>query len=77
MAHEGMRVNECLQEVGQYGVKVKGGADAIIQAVRTWMADPTKRDEIAIKFDFENAFNTVSRQAIRDEVKEHFPSMLA
>ena len=77
LAHEGMRVNECLQEVGQYGVKVKGGADAIIQAVRTWMADPTKRDEIAIKFDFENAFNTVSRQAIRDEVKEHFPSMLA
>ena len=77
LAHEGLRVQECLQEVGQYGVKVKGGADAIIQTVRTWMADPAKRDEIAVKFDFENAFNTVSREAIRDEVKEHFPSMLA
>ena len=67
---EGMqeRIDKCLKEAGQYGVRVKGGADAIIQAVRMWMQDPTKKGQVAIKFDFENAFNSVDRNAVRAEL---------
>ena len=41
---EGMqeRIDKCLKEVGQYGVRVKGGADAIIQAVRMLDAGPNQ-----------------------------------
>ena len=72
---EGMqeRIDKCLKEVGQYGVRVKGGADAIIQAVRMWMQDPTKKGQVAIKFDFENAFNSVDRNAVRAELEKSFP----
>ena len=75
---EGMqeRIDKCLREVGQYGVRVKGGADAIIQAIRMWMADPTKKGQVAIKFDFENAFNSIDRNAVRGELEEGFPGLL-
>ena len=40
------------------------------------MTDPLKKNHIALKFDFENAFNSISRTAIRKEVKTHFPELL-
>ena len=65
-----------LKEVGQLGVRVKNGADAIIQATRIWMEDPTKADHVALKIDFENAFNTIDRGAIRKELLSSFPSII-
>ena len=70
------KIDTVMMEAGQLGVRVKNGADVITQAARFWMADPNHKDHIALKVDFENAFNTIDRQAIRRELNASFPNLI-
>jgi hypothetical protein len=66
-----------LLEVGQIGVSVAGGGEAMTHAARrlvsSWGADDPKT---LLKIDFVNAFNTVSRDHILAIVAEDCPQLL-
>ena len=58
--------------VGQVGVGVKGGAEAVVSAVR----EAVHRGNgscCVLKVDLENAFNAVDREAVLRAVKQFFP----
>ena len=58
----------------QLGVGTKGGLEVIIHSVRGLLEhDPSLG---VLRLDIRNAFNSVSRAAIRGQVEEHFPSLL-
>ena len=64
------KAEKLFAEVGQFGVAVKGGAEIVVQAVRTWLGKKGKEGMGVLKFDFENAYNTVSREEIANKVAE-------
>ena len=70
------KAEKLFAEVGQFGVAVKGGAEIVVQAVRTWLGKKGKAGMGVLKFDFENAYNTVSREEIANKVAEFFPELL-
>ena len=60
----------------QFGVAVKGGLEALVHTARVVQELARgNSDFFLLKFDFQNAFNMVSRQAFLDEVRSHFPEM--
>ncbi|CAK9023307.1 Retrotransposable element SLACS 132 kDa protein (ORF2) [Includes: Reverse transcriptase] [Durusdinium trenchii] len=60
----------------QVGVAVPGGAEKAIHTVRAWRRRHwNSPHKVALKLDFSNAFNTVSRAAVLSAVSEHFPSL--
>ena len=54
-------------------VVAEAGADKVIHYVRSHLQQP---DSSMVMLDFSNAFNEVSRAAIRRELKQHFPYLL-
>ena len=59
----------------QLGVAVRGGAETIAHAVREAVKeDPTRW---ILQADLVNAYNTVDRGVVIDEVARHFPEALA
>jgi len=60
----------------QAGVGVKGGAEALIHAARLYLANLPK-DKAFIKLDFENAFNSIRRDAVLEAVALHRPDLFA
>ena len=60
----------------QVGVAVPGGGEAVVHAWRDlqerFANDPNK---VGLKIDFSNAFNEVDREAMINEVVNHFPSL--
>jgi hypothetical protein len=64
----------------QVGVSVPGGAEIIIHEAfkirETFLSSEEYADHGFLKIDFENAFNRVSRQAIYEELVEHFPELV-
>ena len=54
----------------QFGVCTPGGADLMILVLR-------HPDWILLKTDAKIAFNSVSRNALLDNVQDHFPELLA
>ena len=68
------QASELLQPF-QYGVGIKGGAEAVVHCSRALLA---QNPELAsLQLDFRNAFNEVERAPILEEVGQHFPSILA
>ena len=60
----------------QVGVAVPGGAEKAIHTVRAWYRRHCNSSQkVALKLDFSNAFNTVSRTAVLSAISEHFPSL--
>ena len=60
----------------QAGVAVKGGAEAAIHALCAWVGRHAgSHDSVVVKIDFQNAFNTISREAVLGEAREHFPAL--
>lgn len=58
----------------QVGVAVPGGAEKAIHTVRAWYhRHSTASHKVAVKLDFSNAFNTVSREAVLSAAGSHFP----
>jgi hypothetical protein len=73
-----------LKDLGQMGVNVRGGTEAIIHSVRELLTHRIKLpqeiknyDPIALmKLDFTNAFNLISRQVILEELQSQIPSFV-
>lgn len=59
----------------QLGVGVKGGAEALVHGARRYL-DNLPADHVFVKLDFSNAFNSVRRDAMREAVALHAPSLL-
>ena len=57
----------------QFAVGVKAGADMVVHAVRLLLE--THPELVAIKLDATNAFNSVNRQPMMNELKTHFPGL--
>ena len=75
------RAEALFLELGQVGVGLKGGAEAAVQAVRAALSEDTLhvqklQDLVALKIDYQNAFNTVDRVAILRELQTSFPELL-
>ena len=60
----------------QLGVGVKGGAEAVAHAARRYLAEMGP-DQVLVKLDFINAFNSVRRDAVLEAVALHVPELLA
>ena len=59
----------------QYGVGVKGGAEAVIHMVRALLN--THKGWGALKLDFRNAFNELDRQPMLRNIAQFVPNLLA
>ena len=59
----------------QIGFGVKGGAEALIHAVRCFATAGHEKAMAIIKFDFKNAFNVLFRKLLLSEVEEICPEM--
>ncbi len=69
------KAEELFKEIGQLGVGIKGGAEIVVQAMRTWLSKKGGKGGGVLKFDFENAYNRVDREEIGKMVKRHFPAL--
>jgi len=60
----------------QVGVAVSGGAEAAVHTVRAWLdRHSNSQNKVLLKLDFENAFNTISRDQVLSAVRSHFPAL--
>jgi hypothetical protein len=60
----------------QLGVACRGGAEQIIHSMRTTVGTHwINADFTILKVDFENAFNSVDRNTLLRECKQHFPEL--
>lgn len=59
----------------QLGVGVKGGCEAAVHACRRFMGD-MKDNQIIVKLDFANAFNSLRRDVILSAVFQNVPELL-
>lgn len=58
------------------GFGVKGGCEAIVHAVRTFLNfNEESLSNILLKIDFKNAFNSIERDEMLKEIKEHAPKL--
>ena len=55
---------------------VQGGCEAAVHAVRRYLQS-LPAGSVVIKLDFSNAFNSISRSAVLDAVRELAPEILA
>ena len=69
-------LSETLRPI-QLGFGVKGGAEALIHAVRCLAKAKHTKPMVILKFDFRNAFNMLFRKFLLTEVNEICPEMFA
>jgi hypothetical protein len=64
----------------QVGVGVSGGCEYAVHSVCNWvseiMSDPNS-EIVCVKIDIANAFNSISREAIKNGILEHSPDLLS
>ncbi len=66
---------DLFREVRQLGVGVKGGAEIVVQGMRTWLRRKGKKGWGVLKLDFENAYNTIDRGKVGQMVQKEFPEL--
>ena len=60
----------------QIGVALPLGTEVGFKTAEQWFRrNRQNTNSVFVKLDFANAFNTVSRQAVLREVREHFPGL--
>ena len=57
----------------QMGVGTPNGCEAVVHVVRTYVESADIQDEVLLKIDFCNAFNSVQRDVVLKLVKEKLP----
>jgi len=64
----------------QYGIGIKGGCEMIVHTTTNWttqiLQEGLNGNNIVIKLDLKNAFNTIDRNAIRHGIKNYAPKLL-
>ena len=58
----------------QVGVGVRGGMEGAIHSTRQFV-ESLSSEEVVVKLDFKNAFNTIRRDVVLEEVSKHIPSI--
>ena len=71
---KGVEARNLFPKSGQMGIAVPAGAESIIHATR--IALEAHPDWAVLQIDFKNAYNTVSRTLIREELLKHFPDLV-
>ena len=56
----------------QRGVGTTSGAEAVVHACRNFIGDASSTNEVLLKIDFKNAFNTIRRDCVLQKVFEFF-----
>ena len=59
----------------QLGVGVKLGGEIACHAIREFIINPIKEDQLIIKTDFSNAYNCLRRDTMLEKVQKHAPSL--
>ena len=59
----------------QFGFGIKGGAEALVHAVREFCKAKHEKPMALVKFDFENAFNMLYRKFMLGEVRDICPEL--
>ncbi|KAL1448203.1 hypothetical protein WDU94_012273 [Cyamophila willieti] len=59
----------------QLGFGTKLGCEAAIHAARAYVSDPSHEDQVLLKIDFQNAFNSVERDVMLLRIREMAPSL--
>ena len=59
----------------QMGVGTPKGGEAAVHAVRAYVESDSVQDQVLLKIDFKNAFNTVHRDVILKLIKEKVPEI--
>ncbi|KAI5642477.1 reverse transcriptase (RNA-dependent DNA polymerase) domain-containing protein [Phthorimaea operculella] len=59
----------------QLGFGTKLGCEAAIHAIRAFVMDPQNENNVIIKLDLKNAFNSVERDVLLAEVRDKIPSL--
>ena len=59
----------------QLGVALPGGAEIGVHTLRQFVNHAHSEDKLVAKIDFRNAFNSIRRDKLLAEVKEHTPSL--
>lgn len=57
------------------GFGVRGGCEAILHAVRTFLQNNKNLEKVLLKIDFKNAFNSIERDEMLKEIKKHTPKL--
>ena len=53
-----------------------GGAEAAVHGLRAWVSrHAASHDSVVVKVDFQNAFNTVSRDVVLQQAPDKFPAL--
>ena len=77
-----MSVRSCLPDIflpyGQVGVGIKGGMEAAIHTLRSFItANCDREDFCCVKVDFTNAFNECHRTSFMSRLKKELPELFA
>ena len=59
----------------QLGVALPGGAEIGVHTLRQYVNHNHSEDKLVAKIDFRNAFNSIRRDQLLTQVKEHTPSL--
>ena len=59
----------------QTGVGTPKGCEGAVHAVRAYVLNENVKDQVLLKIDFRNAFNSVRRDVILNLVKEKLPEL--
>lgn len=65
--------NQFFQPI-QLGCGTRGGAEAAVHAIRHYMST-SQNDEVLVKLDFKNAFNSINRGMLLEEIYDKFKSL--
>ena len=57
----------------QVGCGVRGGAEAMVHAVRAYLGKDFPNTKLMVKLDFTNAFNSIRRDWMLEQVAQHAP----
>lgn len=57
----------------QLGFGVRGGAESAVHGLRRFIDESMDSDQVIVKIDFKNAFNSLHRDHMLEEVRRHFP----
>jgi hypothetical protein len=59
----------------QFGFGTKGGAEAIVHVVRKYVTSRSSSPRVLVKLDFKNAFNSIFRDNMLEQVRCHAPEL--
>ena len=73
--HELLEQRRCSYGSTQLGFGTRNGCEAAVHATRKFLSSPGSDEHVLVKIDFENAFNSISRQHMLENISEKYPRL--